>query len=74
MKNNTYDKLKNMALVILPAIGALYFGVAAIWGLPKAEEVVGTIAVLTTFVGVVVKAAQVSYNKGPGDNVNPPLQ
>lgn len=69
MKNGTYDKLKNMALVILPAIGALYFGVAQIWGLPKAEEVVGTVAVITTFVGVVVKAAQVSYNNSP---VNPP--
>lgn len=69
MKNKTYDKLKNMALVILPAVGALYFGVAQIWGLPKAEEVVGTVAVITTFVGVVVKAAQVSYNNG---SVNPP--
>lgn len=69
MKNKTYDTLKNVAVVILPALGALYFGIAEIWGLPKAQEVVGTIAVVNVFVGVVVKAAQVSYNNG---SVNPP--
>lgn len=49
--NKAYDLIKFMALVLLPGIGALYFGVAAIWGLPYAEEVVGTIVVVDTFLG-----------------------
>lgn len=49
-----YDAMKFVALVLLPAIGALYFGLAQIWGLPKAEEVVGTITVIDTFLGVVL--------------------
>lgn len=49
--NRAYDLIKFVALVLLPGIGALYFGVAAIWGLPYAEEVVGTIVVVDTFLG-----------------------
>lgn len=49
-----YDKLKLTAQLLLPAIGALYFALAQIWGLPAAGEVNGTIAVLNTFVGTAV--------------------
>jgi hypothetical protein len=42
------------AQLLLPAIGALYFTLAQIWGLPAAGEVNGTIAVLNTFLGVAV--------------------
>lgn len=61
--NALYDKLKFFALVILPALGALYFGLAQIWGLPKAEEVVGTVTVVDTFLGVVLKLSTRAYNK-----------
>lgn len=49
--NRAYDLIKVVALVLLPAIGTLYFGVAAIWGLPHAEDVVGTIVIVDTFLG-----------------------
>ena len=49
-----YDRLKISAQLILPAIGALYFALAQIWGLPAAEEVTGTIAALNVFAGVAV--------------------
>jgi hypothetical protein len=57
-----YNFLKRGATVVLPALAALYFGLAAIWGLPKADEVVGTIAVINTFIGAVVTISSVSYN------------
>jgi hypothetical protein len=56
-----YDKLKFTAQILLPALGALYFGLAGIWGLPSAEEVVGTIVVVDTFLGVVLKVSQDQY-------------
>lgn len=47
-----YDQVKYIALVVLPAIGALYFALAQIWGLPHGEEVVGSIVALDAFLGV----------------------
>lgn len=62
MSNRLYDTLKYLAQVLLPAVGALYFGLAQIWGLPNAEEVVGTITVVDTFLGVLLKISTDQYN------------
>lgn len=62
LSDSMYNKLKWVALVLLPALGAFYFGVAQIWGLPKAEEVVGTITVVDTFLGVLLGLSTKSYN------------
>lgn len=59
--NALYDKLKFISLVLLPALGALYFGLAQIWGLPAAEQVVGSIAVLDAFLGVLLKKSTDKY-------------
>lgn len=56
-----YDKLKFVAQILLPALGALYFGLAGIWGLPSAEEVVGSIVVIDTFLGVLLGVSQKQY-------------
>ena len=58
-----YEYLKFLAQVLLPALGALYFGLAGIWGLPSAEEVVGTIVVVDTFLGVLLQVSSTVYNK-----------
>lgn len=62
LSNTAYDRLKNVALVVLPATGALYAGLAQIWGLPAGEEVVASIVVVDTFLGVVIKIGDASYN------------
>ncbi len=58
-----YNFLKQLALVILPALAAAYFSIAQIWGLPNAEEVVGTITVIDTLMGVLLKLSSSQYNK-----------
>ena len=63
MSNKVYDVLKWIALVALPAIGTLYFALAGIWGFPCAEEVVGTITAIDTFMGVLLGISSVQYNK-----------
>jgi hypothetical protein len=60
--NKQYDALKWLALVGLPALATLYFTVAAIWGLPKAHEVVGTIMALDTFLGLLLGVAKKNYD------------
>lgn len=59
--NAVYDKLKFVALVLLPAVGALYYGVAVLWGLPNPDEVVGTIVVVDTFLGMLLGISTQQY-------------
>lgn len=63
VSGTAYDTLKNSALVAIPGLAALYFGLAQIWGLPKAEEVVGSAACLTTFLGLFVMQQKKAYDK-----------
>ncbi len=63
MSNSTYDKLKFIAQVVLPAAGTLYAALAGIWGLPYAEQIVGTIVAVDTFLGVVLKISTHQYMK-----------
>ena len=63
LSNKTYDILKWIAMVVLPALGTLYFTVAGIWGLPFGEQVVGTIVAIDTFMGVILGISSVNYNK-----------
>lgn len=63
MSNKVYDILKAIALIWLPALGTLYSMLAGIWGLPYAEEIVGTIVALDTFLGAVLGISTAQYNK-----------
>lgn len=63
MSNQTYDVLKWIAQLLLPAAGTLYFALANIWGLPYGEQVVGTITALDTFLGVVLGISSANYYK-----------
>ena len=62
LSNNSYDILKWIAQILLPALGTLYFALSKIWGLPYATEVVGTIAAVDTFLGAVLGISTVRYN------------
>ena len=63
MSNRVYDVLKYIAQIVLPALGTLYFTLAQIWGLPSAEEVVGTTVAVDTFLGVVLQLSSRAYAK-----------
>lgn len=60
--NVAYDKLKWVALVFLPAAGLLYFGLAEVWGLPAAMQVMATTAALDTFLGTLLGISNHRYN------------
>lgn len=63
MSNKTYDILKWVAQYVLPAAGTLYFALAAIWGLPYGEQVVGSITAVDTFLGVMLGISTSQYNQ-----------
>lgn len=67
MSNKIYDILKYTALIVLPAIGTLYFAVAGIWGLPYGEQIVGTITAVDTFLGALLGLSAYKYNKNESE-------
>ena len=63
MSNKTYDILKWIAQLLLPALGTLYFALASIWGFPYGEQIVGTITALDTFLGVILGISTARYDQ-----------
>lgn len=63
MNNKLYDVLKWISMIVLPAIGTLYFALAGIWGFPYGEEIVGTIVAVETFLGASLGISNVQYKK-----------
>jgi hypothetical protein len=61
--NKTYDVLKFIAMILLPALGTLYFALAKIWGFPYAAEIVGTISAVDAFLGAILGISTAQYNK-----------
>lgn len=66
MKNKTYDKLKFIAQIILPALATFYVTIASLWNLPYAEQISGTIMAIDTFLGAVLMISTNQYNKKEG--------
>ena len=62
LNDKVYDVLKWIALILIPAVGALYFGLARIWGFPYGEEIVGTLTLIDTFLGALLGISTAKYN------------
>lgn len=63
INNKTYDHLKWVAMIFIPAASTLYFSLANVLGLPYAEQVVGTLAAIDTFIGALLGITTAQYNK-----------
>nr|DAT10796.1 MAG TPA: holin [Caudoviricetes sp.] len=68
LSDKTYSLLKWVALILLPALGTLYFALASIWGLPFGEQIVGTITAVDTFLGAILGISTNNYKKNGGTN------
>lgn len=66
LPDKVYNVLKWFTMIVLPAVGTLYFAMAGIWGFPYGEQIVGTITALVTFFGVVLGVSTAQYNKKSG--------
>ena len=63
LKNETYDCLKFIAQILLPALGTLWYAIASIWSLPLAQEILGTITAVDCFLGAILGISTMNYNK-----------
>lgn len=63
ISNDTYDFLRAIADLVLPALGTLYFALSGIWGFPYGEQIVGTITAIVAFLDIVIKVLKRNYDK-----------
>lgn len=66
MNNRTYDTLKYIAQIVIPAIGVLWFTIAQIWNIPYGQEILGTITAVDCFLGAILGISTMAYNKRIG--------
>ena len=57
-----YDKMKFLVQTVLPALSTLYFTLSGVWDLPYTTQVIGTLAALATFFGVLLGISTKQYN------------
>lgn len=67
LSNKMYDVLKWVVIIVLPAISALYSGLAGVWGWPYAEQIVSTISCITVFLGAVLGFSSAKYKRSTLD-------
>lgn len=61
--STTYDTLKRMAMIAIPALAALYATLGDIWGLPYTTQIPASIMAFDTFLGVLLDYSRAKYNK-----------
>lgn len=62
LPDKVYDILKWVCLILLPALSTLYWSLSSIWGWPYTEQIIGTIAAVETFLGVIIGISTHTYN------------
>lgn len=63
LSNRTYDILKWIDLIALPAIGTAYGALSQIWNLPFPDEIPATIMVICTLLGALLGVSSATYYK-----------
>lgn len=67
LSNKTYDILKYVCLIGLPALATLVAALGSIWGIPNCERIVLTINAVALFIGALIGVSSAQYNKANGN-------
>ena len=63
LKNSIYDKLKWVAILLLPSLATLVAVIFKIWNLPYGNEIAQAITALATFLGAILGISSVQYKR-----------
>lgn len=63
LDNKTYNILKWVAILFLPALATFVGVVFRVWEIPYVDQIVTTINALATFLGAIIGLSTLSYNK-----------
>ena len=69
-KQKTFKFLTFLNQKLLPALGSMYFGLAVIWGFPLGKEILGTISVINTALGVCLGVSTHNYKENEKQILN----
>lgn len=61
MNNQTYDILKRVALIIIPALATFVNAVGMVWGVPHTNELTATITAFGVFLGAALGVSSKNY-------------
>lgn len=67
LSNKTYDVLKWVCLIGLPALAALVAAVGEIWHIPNVTQIVLTINAVAAFLGTLIGVSCAQYKERPHD-------
>lgn len=71
MSNKTYDILKWIATVVLPALSTLTLTIGQIWGVSEWTVPIGaTIAAVAAFLGAILGISSIAYSKAKEGETN----
>lgn len=66
ISNTWYDRLKYIQMIVLPALAGTILALNAYWDIPNQDRIVGTIAVVGTFLGALLRQSSKNF-QGAGD-------
>ena len=61
MNNQTYDILKRVALIVIPALATFVNAVGIVWGVPYTTEATATITAFGVFLGAALGVSSENY-------------
>ena len=69
MNDKTYDILKRVALIVVPALATFVNAVGIVWGVPYTNEVTATITAFGVFLGAAIGVSSKNYKPDTHGNL-----
>lgn len=69
MNDKTYDILKRIALIVVPALATFVNAVGIVWGVPYTNEVTATITAFGVFLGAAIGVSSKNYEPDTHGNL-----
>lgn len=69
MNDKTYDILKRVALIVVPALATFVNAVGIVWGVPYTNEVTATITAFGVFIGAAIGVSSKNYEPDTHGNL-----
>ena len=69
MTDKTYDALKRIALIVVPALATFVNAVGIVWGVPYTNEVTATITAFGVFLGAALGVSSKNYEPDTHGNL-----
>lgn len=69
MNDKTYDILKSVALIVVPALATFVNAVGIVWGVPYTNEVTATITAFGVFLGAAIGVSSKNYEPDTHGNL-----